>query len=866
MKNIKHTIAGLSLVTASLLYGVSTDGTYTNAYGTITNGGNVMSDSTYSNYGVLSQIPNRVVSSDSQYSNYAKLEILNSAEMQSAPQGDTTPDSFSFTAQTDKEKAIAVESDSITLSGMDNGTAISIVGGEYQIDGGTWTSVSGTVDAGDGVKIRVTTSSDYSTKVTASLTIGDATVGFDVTTKAAPASSGGGGTYTPPTPTPEPEVVEPEVPELVEPEIPEVVEPEIPEVVEPTEPEVVEVVEPTPPIVIVVPEPTPPPVVTPEPQRPEPEPEPEVTEPEPEPEPEVAEPEPEPEPEVTEPEPEVTEPEPEIPEIVEPTEPIADITEIGDIQEVVNESVINTKTDEDVNLKDTGVTLDEEGMREKLTVKEDSLVTTNEDGGLESKTELVKEDGKTVETTATLNTNGTLEASIKTDGDTEGVTLKSSNIDTTVEVNDDGSVEMRYEFTDTDNLGETNVVTGLEKDIEILGSTIKATASDNPDAISGSTIELTIQDAEGNEEIVETTTVSKLENSSVIITDDGAVQTQALTSTQVVDANGESQDVDVVALVESDKFGKTSSELTITDSDGKEVVVSFESELAGTTTDINADGSLETKASVGDTEVSTTISADGQTQSSVVIQVVDADGVSQDVELKTSSQLPGAQTTLAKDGSVETTLSTKVEATDANNVIQEIDVELSVAGDVNGEATHTIVARDTNGDVLFETKATSELKGAETKITAEGSLETTANITNDNGEVSELKIETSINGNTVHTVSVTDANGEVVNSLATSKIQGASTVIKEEGKIETKAQPQVFKIEGKKIEAIVDTLPNGEAYTRFEITDLVTGEVELQETTQEGSSFESGNAAVITEVDGVLKLSVDTKVTKPLTF
>lgn len=90
MINLKKTIAGLSLVTASILYGVSSDGTYTNVYGTLTNGGNIMSDSTYSNYGVLSQVPNRAVTTDGTYTNYAKLEILNSGTIEEITSNDNT--------------------------------------------------------------------------------------------------------------------------------------------------------------------------------------------------------------------------------------------------------------------------------------------------------------------------------------------------------------------------------------------------------------------------------------------------------------------------------------------------------------------------------------------------------------------------------------------------------------------------------------------------------------------------------------------------------------------------------------------------------------------------------------------------------
>mgnify|MGYP005842658617 CR=1 FL=1 len=82
MRNTKQKVAGLSLVVASFLYGASTDGTYTNVYGTITDGGTIMSDSEYSNYTTLSRVQNTVVATDGAYSNFAKLEILNGGDIQ----------------------------------------------------------------------------------------------------------------------------------------------------------------------------------------------------------------------------------------------------------------------------------------------------------------------------------------------------------------------------------------------------------------------------------------------------------------------------------------------------------------------------------------------------------------------------------------------------------------------------------------------------------------------------------------------------------------------------------------------------------------------------------------------------------------
>ena len=125
---------------------------------------------------------------------------------------DTTPDSFFFTSLSGEYLQTTYTTREVTITGISNGTPISIsAGGEYNINGqGDWVSESGTINNNDNVKVRLTSSSSYSTTSTANLTIGTVTKSFNVTTKTAPVtepsgggstggSSGGGSTYTPPT-------------------------------------------------------------------------------------------------------------------------------------------------------------------------------------------------------------------------------------------------------------------------------------------------------------------------------------------------------------------------------------------------------------------------------------------------------------------------------------------------------------------------------------------------------------------------------------------------------------------------------------------------------------------------------------------
>lgn len=104
---------------------------------------------------------------------------------------DDVPDSFSFTAVTGAEVSTATESNTVTVSGLGTGvsSAISITGGEFAIDTGggfgSWLSSASTVNNGDVVKVRATSSASYATQVTATLTIGGVGSAFNVTTRAA---------------------------------------------------------------------------------------------------------------------------------------------------------------------------------------------------------------------------------------------------------------------------------------------------------------------------------------------------------------------------------------------------------------------------------------------------------------------------------------------------------------------------------------------------------------------------------------------------------------------------------------------------------------------------------------------------------
>jgi hypothetical protein len=97
--------------------------------------------------------------------------------------GETTVNPFYFIDLINQELSTLLESNSILISGINIPVPISIVGGEYSINGGSWTSVSGSVSNGDTVEVRTTSSASYSTMVSATLTVSGYSDSFDVTTK-----------------------------------------------------------------------------------------------------------------------------------------------------------------------------------------------------------------------------------------------------------------------------------------------------------------------------------------------------------------------------------------------------------------------------------------------------------------------------------------------------------------------------------------------------------------------------------------------------------------------------------------------------------------------------------------------------------
>lgn len=94
---------------------------------------------------------------------------------------DTTPDAFNLGASSSAASGTWVNSSTITVTGINAPAPISIVGGQYRINGGAWQTSSATVSVGQTVQIRVQSPAAGGSAQIATLNIGDVTGSLQVT-------------------------------------------------------------------------------------------------------------------------------------------------------------------------------------------------------------------------------------------------------------------------------------------------------------------------------------------------------------------------------------------------------------------------------------------------------------------------------------------------------------------------------------------------------------------------------------------------------------------------------------------------------------------------------------------------------------
>jgi len=97
---------------------------------------------------------------------------------------DTTPEAFIVNDVDDAEPESLVESHGVVVTGINTATPISITGGEYSIDGASYTRTAGVISPDQSVRLRLATPAQFNSSIEASLTIGGVSGIFRVNTRA----------------------------------------------------------------------------------------------------------------------------------------------------------------------------------------------------------------------------------------------------------------------------------------------------------------------------------------------------------------------------------------------------------------------------------------------------------------------------------------------------------------------------------------------------------------------------------------------------------------------------------------------------------------------------------------------------------
>jgi len=100
---------------------------------------------------------------------------------------DTTPDAFSFTDQTGVSTSTTIYSNIITIAGINTSVTASISGNsaEMQVNSGSYTSSNQTINVGDTIRLRMTSSATTGATVNTTLTVGGTSDTWSVTTTTA---------------------------------------------------------------------------------------------------------------------------------------------------------------------------------------------------------------------------------------------------------------------------------------------------------------------------------------------------------------------------------------------------------------------------------------------------------------------------------------------------------------------------------------------------------------------------------------------------------------------------------------------------------------------------------------------------------
>lgn len=103
---------------------------------------------------------------------------------------DDAPDQFSFLDVAGASTSTLYTSNAVTLTGLNAPATISVsAGGQYRVNGGSWTSSVGTVMKGDVIEVQVLSSDARASAVNALVTVGSVSDTYSVTTSAPSAAN-----------------------------------------------------------------------------------------------------------------------------------------------------------------------------------------------------------------------------------------------------------------------------------------------------------------------------------------------------------------------------------------------------------------------------------------------------------------------------------------------------------------------------------------------------------------------------------------------------------------------------------------------------------------------------------------------------
>lgn len=113
--------------------------------------------------------------------------IIDGAEEKVIPlniiEGDKVPNQFNFIPANNVEKNTLIESNSVVISGINTTVPVSVLGGEYSKNGGSYTSQDGYANDGDTFKVKGLSSNTETTLSKVTLTVGGVQGDFNITTK-----------------------------------------------------------------------------------------------------------------------------------------------------------------------------------------------------------------------------------------------------------------------------------------------------------------------------------------------------------------------------------------------------------------------------------------------------------------------------------------------------------------------------------------------------------------------------------------------------------------------------------------------------------------------------------------------------------